>query len=99
MQPLLVQTKFGPLSEWDRGRELRPGEHFIPGRGIVSASVLYAEDKARPGRGLRFTLAQASAIKRRYWSGEATQADLAREHDCTTVTIARIVHGKTYWYA
>ena len=60
---------------------------------------LYEADQAKPGRPLKFTLAEARAIKTAYWTGKATIAALAKKHKTTTVTIGRIVHGHTYWYA
>jgi hypothetical protein len=83
--------------------KLKPGDHAInigPGQfRRESASVLHAEALARANRPLRFTLVEARRIKRSYWSGEKTITQLAREYGVTKVTVGRLVHGMTYWWA
>jgi len=95
------------VSEWDvQGTALHgplaPGEHYVsgPGGGFkrVTTEELYEADRRKPGRPLRFSLADARRIKDDYWDGVFTIADLARQHECTTVTISRIVHAHTMWY-
>lgn len=99
-----------PRSEWDiageqkTGEPVRPGYRYVPTRFTmtyeqVSIQSLYEADAKKPGRPLKFDLATASAIKAAYWSGKRTIVQLAREHGCTKVTISRLVHGKTMWYA
>lgn len=101
-----------PYSAWDAeyertlGAVLGPGTHAIKRVvgthhywDIRSAQTLHAEGKHRPGRPLRFTLEEARRIKDDYWNGEKTIAALAREYGVTTVTIHRVVHGYTYWWA
>ncbi len=100
-----------PRSEWDiagekwAGYPASEGFHWMPtldrtlGFYEKSSEELYAEDCAKPGHPLRFTLDQARTIKHAYWSGERTIISLAEENACTTVTISRIVHGKTMWYS
>lgn len=97
-----------PRSEWDvageklYGSKPSAGTRYVPGSsaGFSETSItgLYAEDAHKRGRPLRFSLKQAAAIARAYWTGAKTIAELARENRVTTVTISRLVHGETYWY-
>jgi len=108
--PKMVIVDGLPVSEWDVAGKAAYGcsagaeRHYVPhptrrGAFVVRATVvLYAEDRAKPGRPLRFSLTDARHIKRAYWTGEKTIKALAREYECTTVTIGRIVHGHTMWY-
>ncbi len=102
--PPLLAGYGPPVSVWDvlyektTGVRLDPGQHAGL-KGVVTAATLHEEARHRANRPLRFTLTQARAIKNAYWSGTRTIASLSRQYHCTTVTIGRIVHGKTYWWA
>lgn len=98
-----------PTSAWDldcarKGGVLGSSEHVVPAETpgswqVLTSEELHAQALRRACRPLRFTLTKARTIKSAYWNGEKTIVDLAKENDCTTVTISRLVHGRTYWYA
>lgn len=103
--PLVRLPRRPPVSLWDQewahntGAPVPPGMHYVLGEGLVSADDLYQRDRAKRGRPLRFTLPEARAIKHAYWTGTETIVALAERHAVTEVTISRLVHGYTYWYA
>lgn len=86
------------LHHCDNRRCVRPS-HLYVGTVQDNQRDLAVRRRARNGSGgVRFTLAEASAI-RAAWLAGATQVSLARQYGVSPSTIGSVVHGKNTAYA
>jgi hypothetical protein len=94
-----------PTSLWDliwvRKNGPLPADHhalLYEGKwSVVSNDDLHEAD--RRGRPSLYSWQQARAIRNSYHEGRSTIRDMACMLKTTETTVARIVHGLTYWYA